>query len=209
MNMPNADQIDAIVLAVIAELNRRAPNAEPRVFGGRLFGLPQAEAVDIAEREVLVRAGTVVTPLAIDLLKRRKISLRYVSITEIRSGETGQWGFAIDGRTSGKAEALRHALADAWAELPPADATTWLSQRLGRGAVLMTDEASVASWRANQVEGVRAATAVDTDAVARAVKHLGINLLVVEPAALSIPSLKAMATAFRRGGAPTEPEGLR
>jgi hypothetical protein len=209
MTMPTPAQIDAIVQAVIAELHRRLPKNEPRVFAGRLFGLPQAEAVGIEEREIRVASGTVVTPLAIDHLKRRKISLRYVSVGEVRGKETGEWGFAIDGRSSGKGEALRRSLVDAWTELQPADAISWLIHAPGRGAILMTDEASVAAWRANRVDGIRAATAVDTDAVARAVKSLGVNLLVIEPAGLSIPFLKAMAAAFRRGGAPSEPEGLR
>ena len=85
-----------------------------------------------------------------------------------------------------------------------------LRDRPHRGALLvLTPEASVATWRANRTEGVRAASACDVDSVARAVKCLGVNVLVIEPALHSIPSMKAMAEAFRRGGAPTLPEGLR
>ncbi len=209
MIMPTPAQIDAIVQAVIAELGRRGATQEAPVFAGRLFGLLQAEAVGTDEREVRIAAGTVITPMAQDLLKRRKITLKYVSISEIKGKETGEWAFVIDGRTSGKAEALRRALLDAWAELSTTDAIPWLIARPGRGALLLTHEASVASWRANRVEGVRAASAVDTDAVARAVRQLGVNLLIVEPAGLSIPFVRSMAETFRRGGAPSEPGGLR
>jgi hypothetical protein len=68
--------------------------------------------------------------------------------------------------------------------------------------LLVTDEASVAVWRACQVAGVRAASAVDPDSVARAVRQLGVNLLVIEPAGKSISFLKPMSLTYRRAGAP-------
>ncbi|HEY2155048.1 MAG TPA: hypothetical protein VGH33_05430, partial [Isosphaeraceae bacterium] len=182
---------------------------EGQVFAARLLSQSQVEGLGEGVKEIKVAAGTVVTPLAVDLMKRRGISLRVVSGGEASVGKgTGEWAFAIEGPTSGKAEAIRRALLDGWAEVASPDLLSWLVAP-GRGALFLTPEASVAVWRANRVEGIRAASACEVDSVSRAVRHLGLNLLVIEPSAHSIPSVKAMAEAFRRGGAPAIPEGLR
>jgi hypothetical protein len=204
--------VDAVVRAVLAELARR--DEKPRntdnglFFAGKLLGQSQVELLDAGLREIKVNSGTVITPLARDLLKRRGITLQYASGSTNSKG-LGEWAFAIEGRASGKVEALRAALLHAWAEIAPEVASRWVVERPQRGALFLTPEASLATWRANRVEGVRAATASDVDAVVRAVRVLGVNLLVVEPAGLSIASVKALADTFRRAGAPAEPEGLR
>jgi len=107
--------------------------------------------------------------------------------------------------------ALRRALlAEAWSELEGSDreAVGWVAAGPDRGALLFSDEASVAVWRACRVNGVRAAVASDPDAVARAVDQLGMNLLVVEPLGKSISWIRQLAATFRRAGAPTPPEGF-
>ncbi len=192
-----------------SQANPCHPDREGQIFAGRLLGQSQVEALD-GVKEIKVAAGTVVTPLAVDLMKRRGISLKVVSGRESAADKgTGEWAFAIDGPRSGKAEAIRRALLDGWAELAASDAAPWIVAAPDRGALWLTPEASVAVWRANQSEGIRAASACDGDAVTRAIRHLGLNLLVIEPAAHSIPSMKAMAETFRRGGAPRMPEGQR
>jgi hypothetical protein len=207
MTTNGAIDVDAVVRAVLAELARRNGHKEDgQVFAGRLLGQSQVEALD-GVKEIKVAAGTVVTPLAADLMKRRGISLKVVSRRETSKG-TGEWAFAIEGPRSGKAEAIRRALLDGWAEVAPDGLLTWLVAP-DRGALFLTPEASVAVWRGNRVEGVRAASACDVESVTRAVRHLGLNLLVIEPSAQSIPSMKAMAETFRRGGAPAMPEELR
>jgi hypothetical protein len=173
-----------------------------------LLGQTQVEALDGAVKEVRVVTGTVVTPLAADLMKRRGISLRVVAGGKTSKG-TGEWAVAIEGPRSGEAEAIRRALLDGWAEVAANDAAPWVAASRDRGALFLTPEASIAVWRANRVDGVRAASACDVAAVTRAVRHLGLNLLVIEPSAHSIPTVKAMAETFRQGGAPRMPEGLR
>jgi hypothetical protein len=177
-----------------------------------LLGQAQVEALDGTVEEIRVARGTIVTPLAFDLMKRRGISLRYAANGEASSEKAkgaGEWAFAIEGPISGKAEALRRALLGTWSEVPAPEAAPWVVAGADRGALVLTPEASVVAWRANRVEGVRAASACDVDSVVRAVKYLGVNILVIEPALHSISSMKAMAEAFRRGGAPTQPKGLR
>jgi hypothetical protein len=147
----------------------------------------------------------VVAPLARDFLKRQGIALRFVARSEVEAPRPrGEWGFAVDVE-SGTVAAWRRLLREeGWHELDPSpgSAARWVVESPNRGALLATDEASVAVWRACQVAGVRAASAVDPDSVARAVRQLGVNLLVIEPAGKSIPFLKQMSSTFRRAGAP-------
>jgi hypothetical protein len=72
----------------------------------------------------------------------------------------------------------------------------------------LTDQASVAVWLACRVPGVRAAQVCDVDSVDRAIRWLGVNLLVVEPAGKSISLLKQISLVFQRAGAPRMIDGL-
>ena len=213
-------EVNAAVLAVLAKhwlSSRPADQVVTRdnsTFPGRLFSLRHAEAVDPHQNEIKVVAGTVVTPLANEYLKRRKIMLRFVSESEgvANHQHQGEWGFAIDGRT-GQVEALRRGWLEGrvWREvgLDAVEAAHWVVDGKGRGAFVLAEEASVANWRASQVEGIRAATVVEPDAVSRAVRHLGANLIVAEPSGKSIFLLKQIGDRFHQGGAPQAPEGLR
>jgi hypothetical protein len=212
-------EVDAAVRSVLANEGRdraarpgRADGGEA-VFAGRLFGLRHAEALPAGTRAVRLAPRTVVTPLARDLLKQRGIALRQVGEGDAaRLVHAGEWAFANEGAAeSGLVAALRRALLDeSWnaIEAPPGAAARWVAEAPHRGALVVTDEASVAVWRACQVAGVRAASADDPDAVARAVRQLGINLLVVEPPGKSISWIRQLGAAFRRAGAPQRPEGL-
>jgi hypothetical protein len=214
---PSWSEVNAAVLAVLGELGRprrpvvRASSMVRDVFVERLFSLRHAEALANVE-EVRVVAGTVVTPLAKDLLKRRGIGLRVVSGREAalaRSRRTGEWGFAIESR-SGQVEAIRRMLLDDWMEIgiDPIEAAHWVIEGDGRGAFVVTDEASVATWRASRIEGVRPSTVADPEAVSRSIRHLGANMIVAEPSGKSIYLLKQIGERFRQGGAPAMPEWL-
>jgi hypothetical protein len=211
-------EVNAAVMAVLAEFgrSRRAADRGTRgpsdghVFVDRLFSLRHAEALGDGRAEVRLAAGTVVTPLARDFLKRQRVAIRVVSAREadgFRARAAGEWGFAIESR-SGQAEAIRRALLDDWAEVGPdaVAAAHWVVDGQGRGALVVADEASVASWRSGRVEGIRASTVTEPEAVTRSVRHLGANLIVVEPAGKSIYLLRQLAERFRRGGAPVAPE---
>ncbi len=222
-----ASEVNAAVLAVLAEWTRPVHRGLGReaarngrhhpseVFNDRLLGLRQAEAM-IDRDEVRVLAGTVVTPMALDLLKKRRVSVKIVSGREsilARTQRRGEWGFAIEStRNVGLIESLRRHWLDGsdWFEIASSTeaAAEWVVDGEGRGALVLADEASVAAWRANRVEGVRAAGVVDLDSTARAVRHLGANVVVVEPASRSIHLLKQIAERFRRGGAPAPPGWL-
>ena len=66
----------------------------------------------------------------------------------------------------------------------------------------------MATWRASRTEGVRAATVSEPEAISRAIRHLGANMIVVEPAGKSIYLLKQIGERIRSGGAPSLPDWL-
>jgi hypothetical protein len=208
---PSSREVDAAVRSALAELGH-GPKVE--AFAGRLLALRHAEAFGPNLKEVRLAPGTVVTPLAKDHLKRLGIALRWVSDAEInRAPSEGEWGFATES-DSGIVVALRRALLDApkrWIEVvgSASDVAHWVVARPGRGAALLTPEASLATWVANRVEGVRAATVGEAEAIGRAARVLGANLVVIEPAGKSISWLKHLLETFRRAGAPRPPDDLR
>ena len=221
---PTWGEVNAAVLAVLGETLRSPERArsvtpsastskpvpsQPDIFAERLFALQDAEAIgDVAE--VRVASGTVVTPLALDHLRRKRVAIRYVSSEEALralAARRGEWGFAIESK-AGVADAVRRILLEGWAEAGAdvVEAAHWVAASEGRGAFILTDEASVATWLASRVDGIRPATVADPDAVARAIRHLGANIIVVEPPGKSIYLLKQMSERFRQGGAPVVPD---
>ncbi len=211
MTTLNASQIDAIVRAVVAELNRRqAVAVEPArdVFSGKLLNLAAAESLRHDQTEIRIAPGTVVTPLALDHLKRRKVILSYVSNVTATHRNTGEWAFCLGTTTSGHAAAIRRALLATWTERTEAELVPWLTETSGRGGLLLTNDAALSCWKANQLKGIRAAFIVDADSLARAVKSIGINLAVIEPERLSISQVRMLAESFRQAGAPVAPQGV-
>jgi hypothetical protein len=212
MNSPSIAQVDAAVRAVLAG-NRRgsAPVRRPGLaFAGRLLGQRFVESIDPEIREIRVGPATVVTPIARDMLKRRGIAVRVASDPE--ASRRGEWGFVLEEGVA-LADAIRRGIAtgpDHWGEIgrDAAEAARWVAEGDGRGAAVVTDEASVACWLSARVPGVRSAAPADSDAVARAVDRLGANLIVIEPRGHSIPSLLHCLKVFRRAGAPEGPDWL-
>jgi hypothetical protein len=211
--------VDEAVRAVLAEMfgqarlaaptiaRAAAPPREP-VFADRLFGLKQAEAL-APGATIRIVAGTVVTPLARDLLKKKDVVVHLAGMADVAATARGEWGFAIEPGPGWLAALRRSLLEDAglWRELNPEvdAAVAWLGAGEGRGAVLVTTDGAAAVWRACRAPGVRAAFAGEPADVHRATGTLGANLIVVDPAGKSIAWIKQIATAFRRAGAPRDP----
>jgi hypothetical protein len=216
---PTARQVDLAVRSALAEFRDirqgRIGSSEEHEFTGRLFSLANAEALEAKVRAVRIAPGTVITPMARDSLKRNGIAVRFVARGE-QTGlrNTGDWGIAIE-RTclSGLVEAWRRKVLsgdERWDEVGETldQATRWVLGAGGRGALMLTDEASRAVYQACRVSGIRAASAEEPNAVARAIRSIGVNLLVVEPAGKSIAWLAQIGTTFRRAGGPIAPGGL-
>jgi hypothetical protein len=205
--------VDAAVRAVLAdrfESSRPARRPSAPVFADRLFSLRHAEALAPGTSILRVAPGTVVTPLARDLLKRQGVVVQLAGIAEFEAAARGEWAFAIDS-DRGPVEALRRSLledAGRWVELEPSieEIGGWITAGEGRGVLLATSDGAVAVWRACRAPGVRAALASEPDDARRASRSLGANLIVVEPAGKSPSWLKQLAIAFRQAGAPRIPE---
>lgn len=215
MTEPSLEQVEAAVRVVLAGFAVGSRRQEPERwnFQGRLFAFKHAEALADGIREVRLAPGTVVTPMARDHLKRMGVAVRLVAEAEVvGEGRRGEWGFAIDDQSGTMAALRRGLLAEegTWFDVgpEPSRAARWVAESPARGAVALTAESSTACWQANQVRGIRAATVADADSVARAVRHLGANLLVIEPSGKSIPWLKQMLAVYRKAGAPTPPTWL-
>lgn len=204
---PTVEQVDDAVRAVLGGLRRHSGGQVwERQFAAKLLSLKHAVALDATVRTLVVGPRTVITPLASEELKRRRIDVRMGTSCNRPPGE---FGFAIDVESGVTASLRRELLAHTptWVELPDGP-VEWVSGTTLRGALWIVGEASVATWTANQTKHVRAATIVDVEAVARAARALGVNLLVIEAAGRSISELKQLAAAFRAAGAPTPPESI-
>lgn len=213
MRGPSASEVDAAVRSVLAELRVRSAPREGAAgrtiggsfFAGRVLGLKVAEGLGAGTTEVRVGPGTVITPLGREALKRRGIVVRIVSESElVQVGCLSEWGFAIEAGIAGP-DGWRRAIVASeagWRDVGDTaeDAAHWTALAPGRGSVVLTPEASVATWRAIQFSRVRAATVTSPDAVVRACQALGANLLAIEPAGLSIAAVKHMLATFRRAG---------
>lgn len=213
--------VAAAVQSVLAEIRgqsralaRSHRDLDGHLAVGTLFSARHVEALPPGTRTIRVAPGTVVTPVARDMLKRLGVTVRPVSVSHsLMASARGEWAFAIEAET-GITQALRRALLDdprPWAELESTleAVIAWLLVEPGRGALLITHDAAVAVWKSCQVPGVRAASAVEPADVGRALTSLGINLLVVEPAGKSISWMKQLGTAFRQAGAPVVPHALQ
>ncbi len=217
---PNVHEVDTAVRSVLANLypsrnSQPRPTPDDSLFQGRLLSLRHAEALSPGTRSLRVAQGTVITPLARDALKRLGIGVRLVAKAEIDGGRNhGQWGFSIESQAmTGIVEAFRRSLLendDAWSDLGASvdAAARWVTSSQSRGALMLAENASLAVYRGCRFQGGRAAQAVDAESTSRAVRALGANLLVVEPAGKPIALLKQIAAAFRRHGTPVAPEGI-
>ena len=214
---PGPGEVDRAVRSVLADWLSVPKPSTPQArrvgldgYAPHLLSLKRAEALPSGLRTLQVAPRTVITPLARDYLKHRGINIQYVSKGEVdRFRNRGEWGFAIES-FSGLMEAFRRTLlaeTETWHELGPSleQVTTWLTRSEGRGVMFLSDEASVTVFRACQTPGVRAAAAWELESVARAVRLLGANLIVVEPAGKSLAFLKQVGTTFRRAGGPVPP----
>jgi len=208
--------VDAAVRAVLADF--RVPTQRPShgraadlIFADRLFSLRLAETLPPDVRSIKIAPGTVMTPLARDLLKHRGITVRLAGLAEIAPAVHGEWAFAVDAGT-GQLQALQRTFLEdprSWTELEPSlgELTGWIRDGEGRGAFLVSMDPALIVWRACQVPGIRAAFAAEPADARSAARSLGVNLLVVDPTGKSISWIRQIALALRGAGAPRFAEG--
>jgi ribose 5-phosphate isomerase RpiB len=151
--------------------------------------------------------GAVLTPAASDELKHRQIAIAsavcsqaplagesvIVAATETNERADGlidmltKDGFQIERLATGDVSRTVDAVCDRIAS----------SQRL---AILLTGQGAAALCLANRRGGVRAAFGSSVESVVEAVRSVGANLLVTDPAVQGAIAWRQMARAFTRGG---------
>jgi hypothetical protein len=215
------DQVDRIVRRVLGELaasrrpgaGSRSPGQVVAPIADPLISLRVVEAIGPETEVIRIGEGAVVTPLALDALKRRQIEVIRVLPDELfPAGRSGEWGFAIRS-TLGALAPLRRGWREAqapWQELGPEldILASWVDEAGNRAAFLISQEPEADVWRASRWPNVRAAIVSEPTDIHRAVRTLGPNLLAVEPTGKSLSWIRRLATVFRRSGAPRVPESL-
>lgn len=205
MNEPSIARVEEAVRAVLAEFGRARSQATVRsttVFPGKLLAQRHVEELAPGTGTLQVAPGTVITPLARDLLKKRRVEVRWIH--QRAAAAAGTFGFAIES-TTGLAMPLRRLLLTSdvrWEEVEPDSMSDWLLNGPDRGLALLTERPALRVWEACRRPGVRAAAVSETTGLAHAIEQIGLNLLVAGPSGQSPYSLKGLFEAFRRAGAP-------
>lgn len=158
-------------------------------------------------KELLVPAGTVVTPSVRDELRKRQIVLRTANTqaadTAIRAalvlGVAGSLDRAGAAVAAVQAEGGAAERTDHDCVLEVVRQVTQAIAAQSRIGVVLTDRPAAALCLANRHKGIRAAWGVNAAAVRDAASLIGANLLVVDPAQHGVHELRAMIREFWGG----------
>jgi hypothetical protein len=158
-------------------------------------------------RQVVVPPRAVVTPAVRDALRKKRITIvNGTNQVETASVSTGYILGVVD--SGGKFAAAAAAISGELGDITRLDNDCVIKAvrsvghevAAGRGAgVVITARPSVALCLANRQNGVRAAWAVSAAAVQEAMRHVGANLLIVDPTAHGVYELRVMAREFAKG----------
>jgi ribose 5-phosphate isomerase RpiB len=215
--MPTDDQLEQIVNAVLAQLDKRADGgdsssssqqaASSAGSGELVISDKVVSAATLAGRlanvqRLIIPARAVVTPSARDLLKEKNVtlvrSLKSTSPTSVRVA-LGMAGVKYD--VEGLVRLLRQHGIDV-TQLPTvglAQLTAELAKDVSKAeklGVLLTDNVAAALCIANRQRGVRAATAGNRGEVNDIVRGIGANFLVIDPMRRSPLELQRIVEAF-------------
>ncbi len=215
--------IDAIVREVLARLrhgnknNATSTSAASNAPAGQGSGkelIVEEKVVSLSRlrgqltgvSKLVVRKGAIVTPAVRDLLKEKQITW------EVRQGTTAVNKAAL---TCGIAE-LKQPAEPIWKALKDAGLVSRQLtgrelkglakelaanvQRAGQLSLLITDTPELAACLANRQRGVRAAVAGCAKSMQRALRTLGVNLLVVDPIGKETAALVAIVKEFVSSG---------
>ena len=182
---------------------RKDPDCQ--VVVGKLFSARHVEALPPGTRTIQVAPGTVVTPVARDMLKRLGVAIRLMSSSHsLMASAHGEWAFAIDTET-GTTQAVAEGTARRPSPLGRARVFARSGHRMAARGVGTRGHAdhgrtrrSRSGGRARSREsGPRRPSSPPTSA-ARS-RRLGVNLLVVEPAGKSISWMKQLGDGVPAG----------
>lgn len=220
---PAAYDIDGIVRDVLSRLasgaksssaNRNAgqdkdDRRDELALRGSVVALADVEGRLEGVRRLAVPAGAVVTPSVRDRLRAGGIAL--VRRAADRNVQNTKIALTVAvAETTYNASPLVAALASEGLNVGRENETRLarlverLSDRLTTDhdlAVLLTGEPAAAHWLANRRPNVRAAIGNEQEAIAAAVRSIGANLLVVDPAGKSVTVLRRLVRGFCKPGA--------
>lgn len=173
--------------------------------------------------EWVVPQNAIITPLARDYLKQCGVALRNGSAeqqprdTPLQANQktaASRWVYAVLA-CSGPAEGAVQAIVRQGTALSPiaardpADAIRACAGGLANGtvcgALLFCDDAALVACAANKRTGVRASVAESPSQVARAMRSLAANVLVIEPSGKTLHELRNIVRAFCHAKAARRP----
>jgi len=145
-----------------------------------------------SQREILLAPTTIITPLAIDFLRARKVSVRRDEkpVMQAETTEAGSWGWAEEtpnGVVNAAVQALTREGTKFVALSRIVDPIAWSRETADAiaateiaGSVVFCGEPELVVCVANKVSGLRAAAVTGVRQATRARQKLGANLLAVE-----------------------------
>jgi len=185
------------------------------VLDSRVVTLNMVDGRLDAVQWLVVPPDSVVTPAVRDLLRERGIALTFAVPRQEHVGGADTRLVWITTGTPYDPAALIDAVRKEGVAIEPAasncliETTDRLAGELTRPdtlGVVLTRHVAAALCLANRHVGVRAVSARDPDEVSRAASAVGANLLVLNPAGLSLFTLRRLIAEFYRGGVRECPE---
>lgn len=223
--------IDRVVREVLAELGAGPAEGAPGgtgsfsgsadggelILSARVVTLSEVEGRLESVRRLVVPPQAVITPAVRDELMRKNVSLAYASPAASRATAPVRLVLVAAGSPVDPAP-LVGALSNEGIEIQEhrsdclIAATDQLAGEIARPdtlGLLLTRHTAAGLCLANRLRGVRAVLGTDPRAAAAAAAAVGANLLVVDPAAVSLFQLKQIVTEFCRAGTRPCPEVLQ
>src|SRR5262249_37288308 len=173
------------------QLGKAAADAHVLRWPGRVLAAEDLRRSLNGQREVVLPAKTVITPLAWEQLRTNGVSVKRQP-AETRAVQPGRWGFAQE-RPHATVQSAVQALQregltfqelSAAGEAAPCRWARALAECVARGecagGVVFCQDPGLACCVSNKVAGLRAVPVVTVAQAARATLTLGANLLAVE-----------------------------
>jgi len=213
---PAAYDIDGIVRDVLSRLASDAAKPEhdtgghrdELILSGRVVALADVEGRLDGVRRLTIATGAVVTPSVRDRLRASGITLVRRAADRIVQNTKIALTVAV-AEAQYDASSLVAALAHDGHDVERENETRLgaLLARLGDRlatdhalAVLLTGEPAAALWLANRRRNVRASLGIEHEGISAAVRSIGANLMVINPAGKSVTALRRLVGKFCEPG---------
>ncbi len=202
-----ANNKEQIVGQVLATIQNKTSSPRELIIESRLVTLAELAGKLVGVQQLVVPAKAVITPAARDLLRQQQIDIGYSlpAKTVAKSRLPLVLGAA---ETNYDASSLVQSIAgqgvpvERLAKTGLAQVVREMCEEASRGAklgLMLTSETSAALCLANRRTGVRAVSATSVTATPRAVRSVGANVLVIDPAGRGAFELQRIVSQFVAG----------